>query len=1012
MQPKNLKAWAMASTLLTGLGLGAPAWAQEPLEEPAAPTRDEASDLRNAQDTITVTGTRIPSANLVAVSPVTQIDAAEIADRGILRVEDMINTLPQAFAGQGANISNGATGTATVNLRGLGSVRTLVLMNGRRLPFGSPVFVAPDLNQVPAQLIERVEVLTGGASAVYGSDAISGVVNFIMTDDFEGLQLDAQYSFYQHHNENSIQPLIEEFNAVNPSQYKLPDTNVMDGEATQLSAILGVNTPDGRGNATAYVTYRSVNPVYQANRDYSACALGTRNSGTEFTCAGSSTNATANFLNLGPTNVGTGFWFRTNGSEFIPRNFTTDTFNYNPFNFYQRPDERYTFGTMAHYEFNRHFDVYTELGFTDTVTNAQIAPSGIFGGGVAGQSGGIRCSNPFLTAQQVDFLCTQNGLAGDDVAETVLILRRNVEGGPRQSHIENTTYRGVVGTRGEFFDTGFDYDVFGSYAKVVYANQYENELSIRKSSLALDAATDGNGNIVCRVNADADPANDAPGCVPYNIFSGSPSQEALAYITSPLQEQGTTTQQVMSGSIFGDLARFGIQSPAADTPVAIALGAEYRRDTLDRNPDEAYQSGDGFGQGGPTNPVAGSTDVWELFGEIQVPLVENRPGIEFLNFEGAYRFSEYSTGVSTDTYKAGLEWGPTSDLRVRASYQRAVRAPNVVELFSPSGIGLFDLSQNPNGLYDPCAGDFDPNTANPEPAASAAACANTGVTAAQYGTIADNPAGQFNALFGGNQDLGPETSDTITFGAVFTPSALPGFTMSIDYFDIIVEDTISTVPPSQALADCLDTGDAAFCSLVNRGLGGTLWANPTGFITATNINIGEISTRGVDILASYTFDLEDLMANSGELNFELVGTYLDKLETISFPGADPFDCVGFYGSRCGTPNPEWRHKVRATWVSPFDVDVTGTWRYRGEVDLFGGGNSPIHDTLDAQHYFDLAANWYAREGTSLRFGVNNVLDNDPPLSAAVGAGQGNGNTFPQVYDALGRYVFFGITQDF
>ncbi|TGY87121.1 TonB-dependent receptor [Marinicauda algicola] len=995
----------MASTLLTGLGLSAPAWAQEPLEEPAAPTRDEASDIRDQEDVVVVTGTRIRSANLVAVSPVTQIDAQEIADRGILRVEDMINTLPQAFAAQGSNISNGASGTATVNLRGLGSVRTLVLQNGRRLPFGSPIAgaQAADLNQVPAQLIERVEVLTGGASAVYGSDAISGVVNFIMVDDFEGLELDAQYSFYQHHNDHSIQSLIEEFNAANPDQFKLPDENVVDGEATQLSAILGVNTPDGRGNATAYVTYREVNPVYQANRDYSACALGTRNSGTEFTCSGSSTNAVANFLNLGPTRPGTGLWFRTNGSEFIPRNFTTDTFNFNPFNFYQRPDERYTFGTFAHYEFNRHFDVYTELGFTDTVTNAQIAPSGIFGGGVAGQSGGIRCSNPFLTAQQVDFLCTQNGLSGDDVAEGVLILRRNVEGGPRQSHIQNTTYRGVVGTRGAFFDTGFDYDVFGSYAKVTYANEYENELSIRKSSLALDAARDVNGNIVCRVNADADPANDAPGCVPYNIFSGTPSAAALNYITSPLQEQGTTTQQVISGSIFGDLARYGIQSPAADTPVGIALGAEYRRDTLDRNPDEAYQSGDGFGQGGPTNPVSGSTDVWELFGEVQVPLVENRPGIEFLNFEGAYRFSEYSTGVSTDTYKAGLEWGPTADLRVRASYQRAVRAPNVVELFSPTGIGLFDLSQNANGLYDPCAGTT--------PAASQAACANTGVTPALYGNIADNPAGQFNALFGGNPDLGPETSDTITFGAVFTPSALPGFTLSIDYFDIVVEDAISTVPPSQALAQCLATGAAEFCSLINRGNGGTLWANPTGFVVATNQNIGELSTRGVDVVASYTFDLDNMAAGTGELNVELVGTYLDQLETVSFPGATPFDCVGFYGSQCGTPNPEWRHKLRTTWVTPWDVDVTGTWRYFGEVDIFGGG-AAVHETLDSQNWFDISANWHAREGTSVRFGVNNVLDEAPPLSASVGAGFGNGNTYPQVYDALGRYVFFGITQGF
>ncbi|TGY87122.1 TonB-dependent receptor [Marinicauda algicola] len=1007
----------MASTLLTGLGLSAPAWAQEPLEEPAAPTRDEASDIRDQEDVVVVTGTRIRSANLVAVSPVTQIDAQEIADRGILRVEDMINTLPQAFAAQGSNISNGASGTATVNLRGLGSVRTLVLQNGRRLPFGSPIVgaQAADLNQIPGQLIERVEVLTGGASAVYGSDAVSGVVNFIMVDDFEGLELDAQYSFYQHHNDHSIQSLIEEFNAANPDQFRLPDENVVDGEAVQLSGVLGVNTPDGRGNATAYITYREVNPVYQANRDYSACAFGTRNSGTEFTCSGSSTNAVANFLNLGPTRPGTGLWFRTDGSEFIPRDFVTDTFNFNPFNFYQRPDERYTFGTFAHYEFNPHFDVYTELGFTDTVTNAQIAPSGVFGGGVAGQSGGIRCSNPFLTAQQVDFLCTQNGLSGDDVAEGVLILRRNVEGGPRQNLIENTTYRGVVGTRGAFFDTGFDYDVFGSYARVIYASRYQNELSIRKSSLALDAALAPDGSIQCRVNVDADPANDAPSCVPYNIFSGTPSAESLNYITSPLQEQGSTTQQVISGSIFGDLARYGIQSPAADTPVSIALGAEYRRDTLERNPDEAYQSGDGFGQGGATLPVSGSTDVWELFGEVQVPLVENRPGIEFLNFEGAYRFSEYNTGTSTDTYKAGLEWGPTSDLRIRAAYQRAVRAPNVVELFSPQVLGLFDLSSGPNGLFDPCAGDFDPATSQPAPRGTLAQCQNTGVTPAQYGNIADNPAGQFNTLGGGEAGLAPEVSDTVTIGVVLTPSMLPGFTLSVDYFDITVEDAISTIPESATLENCLLTGDPLFCSLINRGAGGTLWANPSGFITALNQNIGELSTQGVDIVASYTFDLADVGSELGEVNFELVGTYLESLAGVPFPGADEFDCVGFYGGSCnstfGASNPEWRHKLRATWITPWNFDVTGTWRYFGEVNNFPA-DTPVHEVLSDRNWFDISGSWSPRDDLRFRAGVNNVFDEAPPLSAAVGAGAGNGNTFPQVYDALGRFVFFGVNKSF
>lgn len=997
LQNKALARRLLCATMLSGMAVAAPtAFAQE--------AEDAAEEV--SQDTITVTGTRIQSANLVATSPVTTIDASEIAGRGVIRVEDMVNQLPQAFAAQGSNYSNGATGTAQVNLRGLGAQRNLVLLNGRRLPYGSPRSVPADVNQIPSAMVERVEVLTGGASAVYGSDAITGVVNFILDDDFEGLRIDTQYSFYQHNNENSsIQSLVNEFAAGNPSQYKLPDDNVVDGEAVEISAVMGVNTPDGRGNASAYISYRNVNPVYQANRDYSACAFGTRNNGTEFSCAGSSTNATANFLNLGTDPALSNFqsWFRTDLNSFIDRDFVSDTFNYNPFNFYQRPDERYTVGSFINYEFNRHFDAYAELSFMDNTSRSQIAPSGVFGGGVAGQGGGINCNNAFLTDQQRNFLCTQNGLGPTDVAEGVLILRRNVEGGMRQSDIRHTTYRGVVGLRGQVADSPFDYDVYASYSNVSFVENYNNELSIRKSSLALNAVRNAAGDIVCAVNADADPSNDDAACVPYNIFSGTPSAEAIDYITSPLLQRGTVEQQVLSGSMFGDLGAYGIASPFASSGVGVAFGAEYRRDSLNLLPDAAYQSGDGFGQGGATPPVSGTTDVWEVFGEAQIPLVEGAEFADLLAVELAYRYSDYSTGVATDTYKVAGEWAPVPELRFRGSYQRAVRAPNVIELFSNQSIGLFDLTQGANGLYDPCAGS--------NPSATLAECQNTGVTAAQYGNIADNPAGQFNQQTGGNPNLDPEVADTYTFGFIFTPSFIDGLTITADYFDIEVEDTVSTVSPNQSLSECLATGAASFCSLINRGDGGTLWANPTGFIVATNTNIGSLSTSGFDISATYSLDLEEFVSGSGSLEFEYVGTLLESLETVSSPTAAPYDCVGFYSSNCGTPNPEYRHKATATWLTPFNADFTLSWRHFGEVEIFGGG-AAINQTLESQDWFDLSGNYYAADNVRFRAGINNIFDKEPPLSAAVGAGAGNGNTYPQVYDALGRYVFAGVTVEF
>ena len=1021
MKSRNYKACILASTLLAGAGALSPALAQDANQEgTAASTTQSAAD-----DVVVVTGSRIQSANLVSTSPVTQVSSEELDLRGVVRVEDMLNTLPQAFAAQGSAISNGATGTATVNLRGLGAVRTLVLVNGRRLPFGSPGAggVPPDLNQVPSALVERVEVLTGGASAVYGSDALAGVVNFIMMDDFEGVRIDTQYSFYQHKNDNStIQSLINEFGATNPSQFKLPDDNVLDGETFEITGVMGVNTPDGRGNVTAFAGYRNVDPVLQADRDYSGCAFGTRNNGTEFTCSGSSTNQIANFLDF-TGQAPTGIWFRTSPQgEFIARDFTSDTFNFNPFNYYQRPDETYRLGAFAHYEINEHFEPYAELSFMDNRTVAQIAPSGVFGGGVAGQSGGINCNNPFLSDQQVDFLCRQGRgftdaeIAAGAIAEDVIILRRNVEGGNRRDDLQHNAYRGVVGVRGEAF-AGFDYDIYASWSKVTLTEDYENELSIQKTSKALNAVDDGSGNIVCAVNADSNPANDDPACVPYDIFSGNgPSDAALNYIVSPLLQRGETNQQVVSASIFGDLGQYGMQSPMADNGVAIALGTEYRRDYLDRLPDAGFQSGDGFGQGGPTNPVSGSTDVWEIFGELQVPLIENRPGFESLTFEAAYRYSDYSSGFQTDTYKLAADWSPVSDFRFRGSYQRAVRAPNVIELFSTQGIGLFDLNQNANGLYDPCAGDFDPNSATPEPARSEAECARTGVAPGDYGNIADNPAGQFNVLTGGNPNLDPESADTYALGVVGTPSFLPGLSFSIDYFNIEIEDTISTIPPAAALQNCLDSGDPVFCDLINRGNGSTLWANPTGFVEALNINTGSLKTSGVDITAAYSFDI----GTYGGLGFDLVGTWLDELETVDFPGDTAYDCVGFYGSICGTPNPEWRHKLRATWSTPWDVRVSASWRYYDSVDIAAtsdnpkltGGFSEINKTLDSQNYFDLSGSWQVRENATLRLGVNNIFDREPPLSAAVGAGFGNGNTFPQVYDSLGRYVFAGATVDF
>jgi iron complex outermembrane recepter protein len=963
---------------------------------------------QDEEEAIVVTGSRIPQANLVTTSPVTQVTGEDITTQGVTRVEDLTNELPQVFAAQGSNVSNGASGTAEVDLRGIGPARTLVLINGRRMGYGSPASVPSDLNQIPGALVERVEVLTGGASAVYGSDAIAGVVNFIMRDDFEGVRFDAQYGFFQHNNDSDDGYIREEIGfrgATNPSQFQLPPDDVIDGYSREITAILGASTSDGRGNVTAYMGYRDNDAVLQRDRDYSACALANSSTtarpyvpaGTaHWNCGGSATSFPGYFyFGGGPAQT----IDQTTGN-FVP--FTPDNlYNFGPINFYQRPDERYTAGAFARYEINERIEAYGSFMFSDTRSIAQIAPSGNFF-----STNTINCANPLLPGGDgASIGCTAGEIAADSPT-TMYIARRNVEGGGRQSDFNLEAYRMVLGVRGRLTDS-WDYDVYGQYYRSNMALTFFNDFSITRLGRALDV-----------VDADPGPGVDPqcrsfvsgtdPNCVPYDVFTpGGVTQEALDYLQIPLLSRGDAVQQNVVGTVTGELP-FG--SPAAESNMAASFGVEYRRDVIDFIVDENFATGDGAGQGGPLLPLSGETDVFELFAETRLPLVEGAPFAELIAIDAAYRYSDYSTGVNTDTYKVGAEWAPTGDIRFRGSFQQAVRAPNVIELFAAQGFGLFDMDDDPCDANDPAGDGFDI-------AGLCIGAAPYQVTVPQStGGGLDSPAGQYNALGGGNPNLSPEEAETLTLGFVFTPRFLPGFNLSVDYFSIEVANLISTTGAVNTLTDCFTNGNIASCNRVTRNPNnGRLWVG-VGVVEDLNTNIGGLETAGYDINASYSMDIGSM----GNLSFSLVGTLLDEL--ITDPGAatgiTPYDCVGGFGAAlCGTPNPEWRHRFRLGWETPWNVELFGTWRYYGEVERRDGSNLPVASTaLDASfdevHYFDLAGNWDLYENTRLRFGVNNILDQDPPISANVGAGFGNGNTYPQVYDALGRFVFIGATVDF
>ncbi|MEX2962961.1 TonB-dependent receptor [Microbulbifer sp. TYP-18] len=951
---------------------------------------------------VVVTGSRIQRANDVSISPVATVDADEFKATGTVRVEDLINDLPQVAATQTAGVANGATGTATVSLRGLGSQRTLVLIDGRRMPAGSPLAggSGADLNQIPAALVERVEVLTGGASATYGSDAIAGVVNFIMQDDFEGVRFEAQTGIYQHNNDNSgIQSVVEN------AGFEAADGSVTDGETNDFSLIMGANLDNGRGNVTAYANYRRIDPVLQADRDYSSCALGGRPGA--FSCGGSPTTPEGRFTDFGLNEGDTteGFEYAVDGNNFVP---PTSDYNFGPLNYFQRPDERWTMGAFGHYEVNDQAEIYTQLMYADDRSVAQIAPSGAFF-----VTNDLFCGNPFLSDAQFDAICGVYGLTENDFVSdltvtntdpdtgavtstdgAIYIGRRNVEGGARQDDLRHTTFRGVFGLRGDL-NNNWSYDVYWQYSEVSLEETYFNDFSINRIRRALDVRRDENGNPVCQSVLDGSD----PSCVPWNIFQeGGVTQEAIDYLVLPLFARGTTEQEIFSSYVSGDLTDYGVKLPTADTGVAVVLGLESRRDSLNFSPDNGFQTGDGAGQGGPVLPVSGSLSVQEVFGEMSVPLVSDRPGIEYLGLDLAYRYSDYSTDVQTDTYKLGVEWQPTEDLKLRGSFQSAVRHASIRELFRPEAIGLFDLTQDPCGSRTDASGNLIGPTATLEQ------CQNSGITAATYGDAIDNSAGQYNVVGGGNPDLAPEESETLSFGFVYSPSFVEGLTFSVDYFNIQVTDAIAGIDPETILNKCLETGDALFCDAINRGANGNLWIGSAG-ITATDVNIGFFETEGIDINSNYGFDIGSL----GAIDINWIATYLTKWDQQEFIGEPVQDCVGVWNGACGEPTPEFASTVRATWVSPWDVDVTGGWRYIGAVDDLGANGA----NFDAVNYFDLSAAWVATDNVTLRGGINNVLDEEPPLTADAGADIfGNGNTFPGTYDALGRYAFLGMTLDF
>lgn len=1012
---------------------------------------DQAAAVPNFE-TVVVTGSRIAQTVLTSPSPVVVLGHQELKFEGTTDVTTLINNLPEVFVSQNTNMSNGATGTDTVNLRDLGAARTLVLVNGSRLMPGDPTDLAPDINNIPAALVDRVEIQTGGASAVYGSDALAGVVNFILRKDFEGIELDGTYSFSQNDNATSRwRNLTQAQINAGGLGYAQASHGIFDGAIEDATLLMGVNSPNNRGNISVYLGYRSTGAVLESSREYSECTLLPAAEGDA--CSGSA--QFNRWLSLDNAFGGAPFDYFQTGSgkarsgKLVP--FTgapSQRYNFNPGNFFQRPDTRYTGGFFGHYNESKELEFYANFMFMSDDSTAQIAPSGLFfGSGTEPDfSVYVNCSNPLMTAQENKLLCgllpndayvTANGRsywngAGNAPASSgnpfgtagqadLLIARRDIEGGNRTFELRHSSYRMQVGVRGDL-SGGWSYNLYAQegFTSLQQITNGEFSASRVQNALEVNPAT---GKCL------AAQSGSAGNCVPLDIFNGigSITPSMLHFVSVNAMQTGWTEEKIISGSTTGDLGEWGVKSPLAQDAPILVLGAEYRQESDAFLPDSEYQTGDIEGSLPiPAVPPSGF-NVSEGFGELEIPIAQNIPFVEDASLKGGYRYSSYSVAGATNTWYGAGDWQPISDLRFRASMQRAVRAPNVNELFTPQ------IPQGFTSTYpetDPCA------------TITTGECAKVPNAGRQ---LLDCPNQVCTSQTGGNTALKPETSETRTIGVVLTPQFLDGFTATFDWWNIDISNYISVLPIQEILDYCYGSpatrqSEAYFCPFVHRTSLGQLYGG--GYVSDDSINTGYLKTRGVDFQLDYQADTANWGLNEGTVSLNLIGTWLGSLINEPVPASpltaqsashSAYDCAGYFGDVCGAPAPRWRHKLRLTWSSPFDVQLSLQWRFMGATKFDGDTTNPLlgggpglvqcpgsrisvagfQDCSDARissySYFDLSGSWQVRQGVELRAGVNNIFDVEPPiLTELVATPFSNGNTITG-YDVLGRTIFVAAT---
>ena len=928
---------------------------------PGALSAQPSSDAVALTEEIVVTGSRIKRRDFVAPSPIVTVDRDALLSNGQPTLEEALNELPQVIPEFGRTSNNPGDGTARVNLRGFGSNRTLVLLNGHRVA-PSGVGSAVDLNNIPEALVERVEVITGGAATVYGSDAVAGVVNVITRQDFSGFAIDTS----------------------------LYTTEAGDSEYWDLNAALGFELPGERGFISLYAGYLDREASYASDRAISSVPLvddwrgdgGLIVSGSDRTPGGVVLGPPAD-LGDGPTRV----TFSPDGN---PRAFRDpeDRYNYATLNYLQTPLQKESFGLFGNFRISTSLELYAELSHTRNDARQSLAPVP-FSGLVR-----VNLDNPGLTDETRQVFADNYIPAGPGLVAFGFGRRLEELGSRLIDHNRDYT-RGLLGIRG-FIADGWEYDIWASHTR-------SREEAIGTNAISRSAFQQG--LLVTPAGGCFDPSG---GCVAVNPFGeGRLSSDGSDFIRveDPVNKT-RRDQDLLSGYVSG--SPFSTWAGTVD----VVVGGEWRRDEGSFESDPSLVSGDTAGYTPRTN-VEGEESVAEIFLEALVPLAASRRFAQSLILELGYRYSVYEHAGRVDTWKVGGSWVPVDGLLLRSMFQRAVRAPSLLEAFQDQYSFEFPYVDT-NPAEDLCSASADPiGNDNVE------RCVITGLPEEQIGVFEANVGFPTTFYKGGNPDLEPEEADTFTFGVVLSPATLPNWQLAVDYFDLDLQGGIAELVSTVACFDPLNT-DYLFCDTFRRN---ELTYDVTE-LYEPYVNRGGQQTRGVDTQIDFTSALPDTVAwlGDGSFSLNLVWTHTFENSLREVQGGTPFDCGGKFGWPCmfaaaGTTFPENRILTRlthrtgglTTQLSWHWIDGTTNGAELGAV--FQGIPDPEFaiPTVSSRSYIDLAFSYQFSTAIVGRFVVSNLLDKDPPLMADAVT---SNNTDTTMFDIFGRSYTFSLSMKF